>query len=113
MFSQHCILANRNLSHSQLLKSSVLIIFCRSVSVSPENLDLSPLKSLDDLINFVMASFELNLPVAMKLSLDLLQKQIAPKNVWYVLSRMGHKIELRNVCDEVTSSLNSSNWLKI
>jgi hypothetical protein len=75
--------------------------FCRSVS--PENLDMSLLKSIDDFINFYLASYEMKMPVAMKLSYDLLETQITPKHVWHVMRRIGHDTELRIVCYKVNT----------
>jgi hypothetical protein len=95
------ILANRNHYHGQLKNHLIKLFFCRSVS--PENIDMSLLKSIDDFIQFFGASYDLKMPVAIKLSFDLLQTQINPKDVWYVLGCLGSNIEQRSVCNKVNT----------
>jgi hypothetical protein len=49
----------------------------------------------------LIASHDLKIPMAMRLSLDLIKLHITPQYVWQVLRKIGHIIELRCVCNKV------------
>jgi hypothetical protein len=80
-------------------KGNLNDIFFRFVSNGFLNMSL--LKTLDHFVDFWIANYQLRMPLAMRLSFDLLELQISPENVWQVLRRIAYNVELCDVCDKV------------